>query len=151
MTATEVDGIKVVEVNPVKSGLWKPEKPVFYTHTMELLLEDSRVVYGCGYCEYTAEKPGTIRVHQKHYCEVAPNSQANPNSANHNTPVDDTSLAELIGKLLDQPGPDLKAEVAKLRRDNTQLKQQLGKWRDRALAAEKALAPFRALIRKINE
>lgn len=69
--------LRVVESAKAKSTLWKdpsPELPkgrqIYFENTLELLLEDGSVIYGCRLCgKYVNEKIGRIRTHQSYDCE----------------------------------------------------------------------------------
>lgn len=156
MTATEVDGHQVVDATPVKSPLWRPDKEVFFHNTLELMLDDGTVVMGCKYCDYTDEKIGRIRTHQSHYCLVAPRSSANPANGPDAPPAEsteeDVKLGDLIAQLLsgNGTGPDLKVENGKLTNELIRTRRERDKWKKRALRSEQDLAPFRALLKRIQ-
>ncbi len=141
MTATVVDGKKVEAAEPTKSGLWTPEKPIFFLNTMELLLEDGSTTYGCRFCDYTDDKMGRVRVHQVKFCENNPNppskekaealrqakrdrAKAKVQKAEPIEGVDDIlSMLEAAFK----PSDDDKAEVTKLKAENATITAQRDK------------------------
>lgn len=63
MTATHVNGVRVIESAPAASPLSKPGKPVHFKQVLHLLLEDDTETYGCLHCDYTAAGPGQVRAH----------------------------------------------------------------------------------------
>lgn len=68
MTATEVNGVKVVESTPMKSPLWRPDHEVYFKGTIELMLADGTMTLGCVDCNYTDTKVGRIRMHRNYAC-----------------------------------------------------------------------------------
>ncbi len=135
MTATVVDGKKVEAAEPTKSGLWTPEKPIFFLNTMELLLEDGSTTYGCRFCDYTDDKMGRVRVHQTRECEKNPNppskekaealKQAKRDRAKARTEPEPDIFAMLEAAF--KPSDDDKAQVAKLTAENATITAQRDK------------------------
>ena len=65
MTATDVDGRKVVKDQAAKSPLHTEARPVSFRQIRELLLDDGAVVFGCLHCDFTAASIGIVRPHLK--------------------------------------------------------------------------------------
>lgn len=126
MTATHVDGRRVIEDQPAKSPLSTEDKTVRFKQIRELLLDDATIVYGCAHCDFTADAVGKVRPHLKAHGARGP---GRPRTAIKKD-VNELSLADLLRrvKLLEQ----VEAE-----RDD---------WRKRALDAERRLRTLRRAL-----
>lgn len=118
MTATHVNGLAVIAVEPTPSPLNRPDKPVYFTHILTLSLEDGTQAHGCALCDFTADAVGQVRAHLR----VHPN-RATTSRRTAAVPAD-MSIADLL------------KEAQKVPR----LIQQRDEWKRRALRAERALA-----------
>lgn len=65
MTATEVEGRRVIATEIIHSPLSKPESPKTFKQVVKLLLEDGTEMVGCAYdgCTYANDKIGVVRAH----------------------------------------------------------------------------------------
>lgn len=63
MTATQVNGVKVVASEPATTNLASADRPIYFKQVVKLLLEDGTEVYGCVHCDYTNEKKSSLRPH----------------------------------------------------------------------------------------
>lgn len=71
MTAKQVDGQRVVSDTDTQAPIFQrgSGKPVFWTQTRTLTLEDGTVTYGCQHCDFTADKAGAIRPHLRQHSD----------------------------------------------------------------------------------
>lgn len=169
MTAAAVDGLSVIATERVESPLSSPERPMFYVHTLKLLLEDGSVVYGCSDCDFTSDKMGSTRNHWQNYCPGNPKSITNggvkkPRKDRRVNEAED--LAALLDQLLDDNGSQeriasLEREVADLEQWGIELGDQVkslkeeldkerravGQWRRRAEFAETQIVGIRKVLR----
>lgn len=58
-----VNGVEVVRVEPVESGLSNEKRPMFYKRVKRLWLADGTSVYACTECSATDDTEGKIRGH----------------------------------------------------------------------------------------
>lgn len=125
MTATHVDGIAVIADEATKSPINdRAGKPIYWQQIRTLLLEDDTTTYGCLHCDYTADKPASIRPHlNKHKDKVM-------RKAVKRMPASEMSLSELLAKL---------AELEKVTAERDE-------WKRRALTAERKLATMRKAL-----
>lgn len=63
MTASVVDGHEVIATEQVPSNLWTPERQVYWSSVLKLLLDNDTTTFGCTMCDFTAEKSGQVRYH----------------------------------------------------------------------------------------
>ena len=124
MTATEVNGLKVVETDAPHSPLSTPENPVHFKQILRLLLEDGNTTYGCVHCDYTSFQLASVRAHLPSHARgrVDPRKGTKILSAEA-APLMDLSVRELFDAVLQRRESD--------------------SWKERALKAEKRLADFR--------
>jgi hypothetical protein len=175
VTATVVDGKKVEAAEPTKSGLWTPERPVFFLNCMELLLEDGSTTYGCRFCDYTDDKVGRIRMHQTKFCKFNPNPpskdkkvalvEAKKARARKPQPVkpepepaaeEDEDFGDILAALelaLKTPGPDsqlaeLTKRVSELEQENRQLTTERNWWKTEHKVVSDAMNGVSELLRK---
>lgn len=122
MTATHVDGRAVIADEPTRAPISQRNgDPVYWQQIRTLLLEDESTLYGCVHCDYTAEKPGSIRPHLKKHTSRAPAPAA----------AADMSLTDLLAKIA-------QLETVTADRD---------RWRRRALDAERKLSTMRRALK----
>lgn len=126
MTATHVDGRKVVEDEPARSPLYRDDRPVFFKQIRELLLDDGSVVFGCVHCDYTAVSVGVVRPHLKAHGSRGPGRPKGTVARD----VNELSLAELLRKV----------------RGLEQIEADRDAWRKRALDAERRLNTLRRAL-----
>ena len=126
VTATHVDGRKVVEDQAAKSPLHTETRPVLFKQIRELLLDDGSVVYGCLHCDYTAATIGIVRPHLKTHTGRGADR---PRTA-ITRDVDELSIGDLLRRVksLEQAETDREA------------------WRKRALDAERRLRTLRRAL-----
>lgn len=124
MTATEVNGLKVVETEAAHSPLSTPDKPVYFKRIVQLLLEDGNTTYGCVHCDYTSPQLGSVRAHLPSHNRA----QINPRKG---TKV----LSAEAAPLMDLTIRELFDAVLQVRESDS--------WKERALKAETRLAEFR--------
>ncbi len=64
MTATDVDGVAVVDDQPSTAPFRdRSGNPIYLRQTRVLTLADGSVVYGCAHCDYTSANVNSIRPH----------------------------------------------------------------------------------------
>ena len=126
MTATHVDGRKVVQDQAAKSPLHTDTQPVLFRQTRELLLDDGTVVFGCAHCDFTAAGIGAVRPHLKEHTGRGP---GRPRTA-ITQDVKDLSLADLL------------TAVQSLEKITAERES----WRTRALDAERRLRTLRRAL-----
>jgi len=144
MTAEQVNGLKVVDVEPLQSPVKAPTgKPVFFTRIVTLLLEDGSTTLGCTECEYTDDKAGRVRHHltTAHWNRDEPRKPTGFESYNAKraSTVDATTLsvADLIHSATRlQTLSDALERMVEERND----------WKGRALKAERAMATLRKAL-----
>lgn len=136
-----VNGMRVLEREPVESPLSTPERPVYFTRIIRLLLEDGSEVFGCGEqgCDYIGESVGSVRGHLR---MVHPDPEKA--RARSSDPMDMTlrEVTEIIGDLR-----ELRTDNDRLTKENTRLKRDRNEWRTRAKDAESDLNVIRRAIR----
>lgn len=98
MTATVVNGLKVVSEGPTQAPIFQKgsNKPVFWQQTRTLHLEDGSITYGCQHCDYTHDKAGAIRPHLRVHAD--PNAPRKPRSSRIK-PTGDAQVDALIETL----------------------------------------------------
>ena len=123
MTATHVDGRKVVQNKAAKSPLHSDTRPVLFRQIRELVLDDGAVVFGCVHCDFTAAGIGVVRPHLKAHTGRGP---GRPRTA-ITQDVKDLSLGELL----------------QLVKSLEKIEAEREAWRTRALDAERRLRTLR--------
>lgn len=126
MTATHVNGRKVVEDAPAPSPLSRDDFPVYFKQIRELLLDDGTVTYGCVHCDFTAVTAGKVRPHLKAHNGRGP---GRPKTAVAQD-VNEMSLADLLRRV----------------RDLERVEAERDEWRRRALDAERRLNTLRRAL-----
>ncbi|MGK5531563.1 hypothetical protein [Streptomyces sp. URMC 129] len=123
MTATNVNGLAVIASEPAPTNIVdKAGNRVYFQQIRALLLEDESIVYGCAHCDYTAASPMQVRPHlNAHRDRKRPATAADE-------PVKTAPAPLTVSQMLTQVAGD---------RD---------RWRERAEAAESALAEVRAIV-----
>lgn len=95
MTATQVDGIPVVEDEPTVAPITtNGGKPVLWQQTRTLLLEDGRIVYGCAHCDFVRDNANAIRPHLRAHAD-RPKAAANNGKPDAGSMTLDDLLARL--------------------------------------------------------
>lgn len=126
MTATHVNGRKVIEDAPARSPLSRPDAPMHFKQIRELLLDDGTLTYGCVHCDYTAATAGKVRPHLKAHTGRGP---GRPKSAVAQD-VNEMSLADLLRRV----------------RQLERVEAERDEWRKRALDAERRLNTLRRAL-----
>lgn len=126
MTATSVDGVRVVADEPTPAPMRdNAGTPVLWQQTRTLRLADGRTVYGCAHCEYTSANMRSIRPHlNKHRGERG------------------------LGDLGSLGGLTLAEVVARLA-EREQLVVDRDQWKRRAERAERSLSTLRNALRGV--
>lgn len=150
MTAKEVNGLRVVDEETPKSPLWTEKRPMYYTHSRLLMLEDGSTIYGCAYgeCDYTDEKLGRIRAHQGYNCEHRDPARPAPRRRGSKTEAE--HFAKAVSKGEEEFSPDIAELLAFLgganpdqeeahRKEVQRLQKLVRTWKKRAIEAEAAL------------
>jgi len=137
MTATEVDGKKVIAVQPAKSQV--PDKNGTshdFKRIVEMLLEDETTVYGCsdGDCTFTSKTSGGVAWHlgKLHPKDAKPLVPMGPVPM---TEFKDDTLAEILRL----------ARRGRLAKDSTEvrvLKARVAELEDKLAAAQTYIASF---------
>jgi hypothetical protein len=113
MTATEVDGLAVVDDQPTPAVMKDAAgQTIYFQQTRMLTLADGDVVYGCQHCDYVSDNWRSIRPHLRVH-------NGAPSTANYLPPAVRNAITN----------------ITKTQRQA----QEAASWRDRALRAEKAL------------
>jgi hypothetical protein len=120
LTATEVDGLAVVDDEPLAAPFKnRAGEPVLMHRTRVLTLVDGSVIYGCAECDYTNPNPHSIRPHlNKHSTKPRVNGTLN------------MSVKDLMRRL----------------ESFGTLSEDRDKWKDRALTAERRLKQLRSAL-----
>lgn len=168
MTATHVGGHEVVAAEPVRSPLWKPDRPVMFRNILELLLDDGTTLHGCAHCDYTCEKVGQVRNHltKAHKGEVPPATPepVGGDEGRQQEPVQEPVetettvefdgdwtgedlLAALEAALKPNDQPDLTERVAELERELKVVGQELDWWREEHSKIAKILTQVETLVK----
>lgn len=136
-----IDGLRVLEREPVESPLSTPERPIYFTRILRLLLEDGSELFGCGAagCEEVRETVQAVSVHLG--VEHPDPEKARIKSTD---PLDMTlrEVTEVIGDM-----KELRTENIRLTRENDRLKRDRNEWKARAKDAESDLTVIRNAIR----
>ncbi len=144
MTATHVNGVEVIAVEPIPSGFSKIHgKLVPLKQTVRLLLADGSETFGCVHSDHTDTKsPQALYKHlREHNGPPKPRTRRKPQDegdvfAPAKTAVMDMTVGELVQR--GQQVNDLLNTVARLIEDRDQ-------WKKQARAAEK----FKADLQKV--
>jgi hypothetical protein len=69
--ATIVNGLRVIAEQKAKSPLWTPDKPVYFTRIVELVLDDGSTIQGCKVadCTFTGSV-GSVRSHLSRHSDT---------------------------------------------------------------------------------
>ncbi|SDD86155.1 hypothetical protein [Actinokineospora iranica] len=128
MTATTVNGVRVVDDRPTNAQMRdRAGNPILWQQTRTLVLADGRTVYGCAHCDYTSNNVRSIRPHlNRHRADAAPR----------------VDLGELGGLTL--------AEAVARLAEHDRVAGERAEWKQRALAAERALSTLRAALRGVT-
>lgn len=131
MTASSVNGVEVIADEPTRSPLTdRAGKPVIWTQTRTLLLEDGSTVYGCLHCDYTSPNQNSIRPHLNRHITRKPQA----GSARNGIPTADLPLSQIMRRL-----DALNA-----------VEEDRDRWKARAVAPEKSMAALRRAIKGVT-
>lgn len=148
MTAEHVNGLKVVESEPLMSPVKTPHgKPVYFRRIVTLLLEDGSTMLGCTECDYTDAAAGRVRHHLtiNHWNRDVPRKlngfEAAANDRRHaaSTAVDTATLS--VADLLNSA-----TRLQALSDAVARMTEERNEWKARALKAERAMATLRKLV-----
>jgi hypothetical protein len=135
MTATEVDGKKVIAVEPVLTPLSTPDNSIFYKQTVLLLLEDDTEVYGCNHagCSYASTRIGSVRSHLVVHngSRKKRESGSIKDDSSHLAGLEELTLAEIMELASEQ----LRADTTVL----DKVREDRDSWKARAKEAESKL------------
>lgn len=131
MTATEVNGLKVVSDEPTPAPFKTPKgKTVLWTQTRTLTLEDGSAVYGCQHCDFTHASMHGVRPHLKVH-QSRPEFVRVDKELMNTVFVDGMTLGDLVARL---------SELM-------EIEAERDRWYDRAVEAEYQLNRLRKALR----
>ncbi|MEU3904192.1 hypothetical protein AB0F20_10270 [Streptomyces goshikiensis] len=166
VTATTVNGIRILASEAVEAPISTPGKPVYYKQTRRLLLANDTQLYGCVHCDFADPRIGTVRIHLKQHRSAATPPAAAPRSAParaaakkavgptttpapEDTGLQDGLLASLtLGQLIKraQAANEVIKERDLARKERDAAREELTEWMNRAAKAEHGLDTIRKAL-----
>lgn len=150
MTATEVDGKKVIATEPVLTPLSTPEFPIYYKQTVRLLLDDNTETYACNHsdCTFSSVRIGSVRSH------LVVHNGPRKKPSGRTAKVTDDPIGNLAIDLRDLTLDDiLSLADQQLQQDTTvldKLREDRDTWKERAKAAEATLKKVKTAWLALN-
>ncbi|MEV6956573.1 hypothetical protein [Streptomyces sp. NPDC051183] len=166
MTATTVNGIKVLESERIEAPISTSTNPIYFKQARRLLLADETELYGCIHCDFADTRIGVVRTHLKTHrptkapAPQAPSKKPTRASAKKTTapatpdrPAPESltpaSLASLnLGQLVERAQAVTKTTKERdlARKERDAAREELTTWMDRTAKAERSLAAIRAAL-----